>query len=122
VRRACPLSIHVTAAKIHHLHQNSSDIIEFFWPVISGLIPKAVKDPARSLDVLLLSHSLLVKLFSLHSTAVDLPELAKDCSQLLLLHETSEVMFQAFLIPQSPLLTVDRKLATPIARMLSRVG
>ncbi|KAL0931794.1 ubiquitin carboxyl-terminal hydrolase [Colletotrichum truncatum] len=71
---------------------NTRAFREFLWPVLTGLILRATKLPTQSQQVFGLAHTLLVELTIDNPKAVDIPELARQCGDLLLEHESIEIL------------------------------
>ncbi|KAF5521773.1 Ubiquitin carboxyl-terminal hydrolase 34 [Colletotrichum aenigma] len=63
---------------------------ERLWPMLSRLIDRAVEKPRQCLQVFKLSHILLIKLCRDNPGVVNVPELARQCGDLLLSHDSAE--------------------------------
>ncbi|KAF9874053.1 ubiquitin carboxyl-terminal hydrolase [Colletotrichum karsti] len=67
---------------------------EFLWSVLNRLLPTAAELPKQCQQVFALSHLLLAELVRNNPAAVDVPELAQICGELLLEHESAEKLGQ----------------------------
>lgn len=68
----------------------SIDFAEFFWPVVFGLFPRAMNEPAKCEEVFSLAFVLMKKLVEVESPVIDLRACLAHCGRLLLGHTTVE--------------------------------
>jgi len=64
---------------------------EFFWPLVSGLIPVALGYPDQCHELFALTHALLLILVERNSSVIDTAVVVSQCTSLLLGHTTTEV-------------------------------
>ncbi|KAH7160030.1 hypothetical protein B0J13DRAFT_119407 [Dactylonectria estremocensis] len=68
---------------------------EFFWNIVSDLVPQTARSPSQCDEVFRMAHSILVKMFTRAPELLDIPHLAFRTSQLLLDHVSTENIGQA---------------------------
>lgn len=70
---------------------NSASFSAFFWPIISQMIPQAVRHPDKCGEFFNLSVSVMNKLMAEDSNLLDRGAFLRDCLVALREHETTEV-------------------------------
>lgn len=66
---------------------------DFFWPIIEGLMPKAILHPDRCEDIFGLANSLFLMMRDSKSSCLDMPSFSGLVSNLVLSYTTFEVCF-----------------------------
>ncbi|KAI0887252.1 uncharacterized protein GGS22DRAFT_106755 [Annulohypoxylon maeteangense] len=68
----------------------SLQFAELFWPIVSQLVPRAVREPSKCEETFCLCFQLLHKLNAENPSAINLPACLRQCAELLLSYTTTE--------------------------------
>ena len=99
------ISAKLIGEKVSYLQSSSvvpsTEFREFFWPVVVGLIPAAMREPTKCEEIFSLCFTLFKILRETRSAALDIPGLLAQINDLLLNYITFEVC------PRNPFLAYD---------------